>query len=261
MAQVVDKTPIPLRWIIPCLFLVSLWAPRAVEATEYRLRVVSLAESAFTHFVRSAPGDTAAAPELERLVRLLDNGGLPPGVILFDRSPQAAPSEQARAFDAVSVQARSDPRAQWTELVWEGEPGQRSLFRLNFLGRQSQELCRLAVKGAGPLRYLEPLISGFNGKPSMAVGMPLDLIRFWEGRSGLWSRWVGPHVDLGDGIAVVRGLNSSPVFPDQAFIVVEQGPTSAVFTAILAWRNRGASSSSDLEGDGTGPAAPAGGAQ
>lgn len=261
MAQVVDKTPIPVRWIISCLFLVSLCAPGAADATEYRLRVVSLAESAFTHFVRSAPGERDAGPEFERLVALLDEGRLPPGVILFDRSLQAAPSEQARAFDAVPVQARSDPRAQWSELVWDGEPWQRRLFLLNFLGRQQQELRRVALKGRGPLRHLEPLIPGLNGKPSMAVGMPLDLIRFWEGRSGLWRRWVGPHVDLGDGVAVVRGLNSSPVFPDQAFIIIEQGPTSAVFTAILAWGNRGATSSSDLEGDGTGPAAPAGGAQ
>src|SRR5258705_8795980 len=71
----------------------------SAEAIEYKLRVVSMPDTAYTSFL--LPGeykDGAAGPGLDRLEATLDRGEFPPGPVLFDRRVQPVRDSLARAY-------------------------------------------------------------------------------------------------------------------------------------------------------------------
>lgn len=250
------------RRVAPVLALALLGSASAAGAVEYRLRVASVLEPAFTHFIRTAPGDQRDAPELAALIASLDEGRLSDAVILGDRDPVAATADETPAFEAVRVEPRVVSGGPgWTELVWEGRPGQRAVFRLVLVGRQAPELKRIALQGRGPIRHLEADPIGVRSRPSKAIGVPLGVIESAASRRDVWRRWIGPRLDTAEGVAVVRGLSDSTTFPDQAFITVTQGDAPVRFTVILSWGPRGTSSSGDAQAAGVAPPGDAAAAQ
>ena len=245
------------RRVAPVLALTLLGFASTAGAVEYRLRVASVLEPAFVHFARTAPGDHREAAELGALMAALDTGRLAEAVVLGDREPVAATADEARAFEAVRPEVRlagGPGAARWTELVWQGQPGERSVFRLFFVGRQAPELKRIALQGHGPIRHLEADPVGARSRPSKAIGVPLGVIESGATRGDVWRRWIGPRLDTAEGVAVVRGLSDSATFPDQAFITVVHGAAPGRYTVVLSWGGRGGSSVGDPQGGGVGPA-------
>ncbi len=76
----------------------------AAGAVEYRLRVVSIPDTAYASFL--LPGessDGASGPGLDRLEAALDRGEFPKGPVLFDRRVQPVRESLARAYGGARV--------------------------------------------------------------------------------------------------------------------------------------------------------------
>ncbi len=106
-------------------------------------------------------------------------------------------------------------------------------------GRHLREVYHVAVQGAGPeaaLRYSVPYRAAISGQPQTVLAYSLFFLRFYEGRSDLWRRYLSKSVDLGQGIAVVVGVNDNATFADWVYIVVQQPPVPTTFKVVLGWR-------------------------
>ena len=102
-------------------------APGA-DAVEYRLRVVSIPESAYASFLeRGESADGASGPGLDRLEAALDRGEFPKGPVLFDRRVQPVRESVSRAYGGARVLPDvtwgGEGAIVWDELVWQGTPG------------------------------------------------------------------------------------------------------------------------------------------
>jgi hypothetical protein len=211
-------------------------------AVEYRLQVVSLHDSALLSFLR--PGevrDGAAGPGLDGLGAALDQGRVPPGAALWDRRVQPVGERVARAWGGVPVESALVPGGDgrsWDEVRWEGKAGEQTVWLVAPAGRHPQELYRTALKGAGPMRYHEPYGPAWGARPLVASRYALSFLWFHEERGTIWDRQLARSVDLGEGIAVVVGLNDNTSFPDSAYLVVRHGAEPTTFKAVLGWRQR-----------------------
>ncbi|MGH7349007.1 MAG: hypothetical protein ACREI6_03245 [Candidatus Rokuibacteriota bacterium] len=222
-------------------------------AVEYRLEVASLYREAFAHYfdgpIASGPGERA----MSRLEKDLDEGRTERSVVLSDRTLRYGWEAVARSFEATKVIAEVKPLEsprRWDEVVWEGKPGERSVWVIAPSSRHFQEVYHVAVKGAEPgagLHYYVPDRVALRGRPQTVVGYPLSLLRFYEGRSDLWHRYLSKSLDLGKGIAVVVGVGDNPTFPDWTYIVVEQPPSPTTFKVVLGWQRREAPEAPSLE--------------
>ena len=140
----------------------------------------------------------------------------------------------------------------WEEARWEGKPGERSLWVISASNTRYQQLTRLALKGADPLRQVQPQLGPLNGKRLLAVTMPLNYLWAQEELGVLWERWLSKNLDLTHGLTAVVGLNHNPLFPDVVYLIVEQGPQPTTYSAVLAWRRRSHSDRGNAESAGGG---------
>lgn len=231
-----------MRMAVPFITL-ALMAGSALPAAavEYRLQVVSLYEESFAHFLD--PGsvrDGSSSPGLDRLETTMDRAELPKGALVYDRPLHAAGEATAQAFGAVRIRGEvrpaGDGREQWTEVRWEGKPGERSVWIVGGVSPHFQEVRHLALKGNGSLRYFIP--HGANARGAEALRLPLMWVQFWEARGGFWERHLSRLVNLGSGIAAVVGENDNPLFADFVYILVNHAAQPATYKAVLGWRRR-----------------------
>ncbi|HYB71501.1 MAG TPA: hypothetical protein VEH80_12545 [Candidatus Bathyarchaeia archaeon] len=220
--------------------LLSL-VPLSAGAVEYRLNVASLWDSALPAYLSTAElYDGASGPGLARLEENLDQGEVPPGVMLSDRPLRWASESVAHAYGTVRVLAEirhaGEGALRWDEVRWEGKPGERSVWVIAPGGRaRAHSLYRAALKGDGPMRQFMAYIP-VNGNRSPAVKYGLSFLWFYEERGGLWERYLSRSLDLHDGLGAVVGENSNRTFPDQVYLVVQQGAQPTTYKAVLVWR-------------------------
>jgi hypothetical protein len=236
------------------LVLLAAWlaAPRPAAAVEYRLRVVSVHQEAFSALLEPHElADGAAGPGLERLEASLDGRQFPMGAILWDRAPQPVAADAARAYGAVAVRAdasQTEGRPVWHEVRWDGRPGDLTVWRVAPSGLRIGELERVALRGRGPLRQYLPLLARHDHRRP-ALSVPLLYLWAQEDRGRVWSGYLSRVADLAPGIAAVVGVNANRSFPDQVYLLVRHDAEPTTYKAILSWRPRDGYLS-DLEAPG-----------
>lgn len=223
------------------LLLAILAAPSVVGATEYRLRVANLDDTAYFHFAERNGHDSETPFVLRGLGPALEQGGLPSGVFVPRRAILPAAGGTLRSFAAVEARPLSpSPSAgQWQEVRWEGKPGERAVWVVRGEGVIRQAVVGVGLRAAGgDLRHYIPFTPGPGAWKVRAVRVGLEFVEFWDGRDGLWPRYLGPKLELAPGIAVVVGENPNAEYPDAVFLVVEQPPAPTTYDAVIAWRHR-----------------------
>jgi hypothetical protein len=223
-------------------------------AEEYRLQVANLHRDSFSHFFDGPIGTGAGELAMPRLERALDSGDIGPGALLTDRALRYGWEELARSFGAVKVRGFVTPgegRRRWDEAVWEGAPGERSVWVIGVSSAQYQGVYHTALKGkadAAALRYYVPYKVATRPAPEVVVAYPLTLLRFHIDRDNLWIRYLSQSVSLREGIALVVGINDDPGFADWVFILVEHPAKPATFKAVVGWDRRRAGDRPNLGG-------------
>lgn len=224
----------------------AIWlgAPPA-QAVECRLEVASLFESGFASFLKSPNelNDGASGPGLDALEASLDRGAVPRGPLLWDRHVQPLKESVARAYGGVRVRAEVAPggedKSVWDEVRWDGKPGERTVWLVAPEGRRRpQELYRVALKGAGPIRHFTPYTLTSGDAKVRAVKYGLSFLWFHEERGDAWNAYLSRTLDLADGIGAVVGENFNKTFPDQVYLIVDQPAQPTTFKAVLVWRDR-----------------------
>ncbi|HSE05790.1 MAG TPA: hypothetical protein VLK35_16700 [Methylomirabilota bacterium] len=245
------------RLLTAGLLVVGLAAPAAAE--EYRLQVANLHRDSFMHYFEGPLGTGSGELVMERLRRALDEGRVPSGALLGDRTLRYGWEALAGSFGAVKVIAEIKPaesRRQWDEVVWKGSPGFRSVWVIAPTTTRTQEVIHVALQGLplnggseAALRYYVPYRVTSSPSPQTVVTYPLGFLRFYEDRGPvLWDRHLSRSVGLGQGIAMVIGENSNPSFADWVYIVVQHPPRPATFKAVVGWERRRGADRSNLEG-------------
>src|SRR5258707_6857090 len=231
------------RGLLIAGLLASFIAPTSAHAVEYRLEVANLGETPLYPCAKPAElRDGASGRGLERLEASLDQGAMPHAVFLRDRTLRWSSEWVAHAPGAVRVLAEikaAGDGQRWDEVRWEGKPGERSVWMVLPGGRGlPQQLYRVVLKGDGPARQFMPYVP-VNGSRSAAVKYPLAFLWFYEERGLIWDRYVSQSLDLGGGLGAVVGGNSNQTFPDQAYLIVQQGAQPTTYKAVLLWRDPG----------------------
>ena len=244
------------RLLAGLIFLLAFAAPAG--AVEYRLQVANLHRDSFNHYIDGPIGTGSGELVMERLGRDLDRGAVPDGAMLSDRTFRYGWEAVATSFQAIKVIAEIRPGEgpnRWDEVVWQGNPGERSVWVIGPTTTRFQEVVRLALQGTplgsepAVLRYYLPYRVTGSPAPQTAVTYPLDLLRFYEGRGPvLWDRYLSRSTGLGQGIAAVVGENSNPIFADWVYLVIQNPPAPTTFRAVVAWERRRGADRSNLEG-------------
>jgi hypothetical protein len=238
--------------------LLLLAFARPAGAVEYRLQVANLYHDAVMHYFDGPLGTGSGELIMERLGRALDSDTIPSGALLSDRTFRYGWEAVAASFRAVKVIAEIRPAEgfrRWDEVVWQGNPGERSVWVIAPTTTRTQEVIHIALQGVpltsgttAALRYYVPYRVTGSPVPQTAVTYPLDFIRFYESRGpALWDRYLSRSVALGQGIATVAGENSNPSFADWVYIVVEHPPRPTTFKAVVGWDRRRSADRSNLE--------------
>ena len=242
-----------VRFIVVLLGCLALCSPVA-NAEEYRLRVANLYRTSFAHFIdgpiRTGSGELAM-PGLERS---LDSGEIQPGALLTDRTFRYGWDELLNGFGAVKVRASISPGEgprRWDEAVWEGKPGEKSVWVIASSATNHQEVYQVALNGQTEgLAILRAVQGDGNPRPEPVVGYPLVFLRFHTDRGDLWNRYLSRSVALAEGLAAVIGINDNPSFADWVYLVVEHPPKPTTFKAVIGWERRRSSDRSNFEGVG-----------
>ncbi len=230
------------RGLVIAALLITLATTTPASAVEYRLEVASLWESALYAYAKTAElYDGASGAGLDQLMVSLDEGSVPSGVMLGDRTLRWAGESVARAYGTVKVLAEIKPggvaQPRWDDVRWEGQPGERSVWVVSPSGRsRAQSLYRMVLQGDGPARQFLPYVPT-GGYKSATVKYSLPFLWFHEERGGLWERYLSGTLDLHEGLGAVVGENSNPTFPDQVYLIVQQGARPATYRAVLFWRD------------------------
>lgn len=224
------------------LALLVLALPLPAAAVEYRLRVANLHEDAFYALLGTTGTRREGPVQNSRLITALDTGEVPAGVLLYDRPLEAAGERVARAFGAVRVRPAvpqdGDENLRWSEVRWDGKPGEQSVWLISASRTRHTEAWDVALKGSGPLVRAIPRLKAPSQAPTKALGMWLGSIQAREGDAALWNQYLSTALDLSDGVAVVVGVNSSSGFADQVYIVVKHAPSLTTYNVVLSWRER-----------------------
>lgn len=241
------------RALILSAFL-ALCGASPAAAVEYRLQVANLHEEGFTHFFDGPLGTGSGELVMNRLEKALDSADVGSGARLSDRVPTRFRARAAESWGAVRVRGEINPAdgpRQWDEIVWDGKPGERSVWVIATTTTHVQEVKHVALKGWTPgsaLRYYIPYNVTVNPAPESVIAIPLNFLRFYEDRPGLWDRYLRKSVALGEGIAIVVGVNDSPTFADWVYLVVQHPPQPAGFKVVLGWARRISADKSSKEG-------------
>ncbi len=228
-------------------------------AAEYRLQVTSMYRESFVHYLEGPIGTGSGELVMERLGRALDTAKVPEGALLFDRSLRYGWEALAGSFRAVKVIAEVKPAEgsrRWDEVVWQGNPGERSVWVIAPTTIRTQEAVHVALQGvpvgsgeSPALRYYVPYRVTGSPIPQTVVTYPLPLLRFYEDRGPtLWDRYLSRSTGLGQGIAAIVGENSNPSFADWVYVVIQHPPQPTTFKAVVGWERRRGSDRSNIEG-------------
>ena len=228
-------------------------------AAEYRLQVTSMYRESFVHYLEGPIGTGSGELVMERLGRALDSAKVPEGALLFDRSLRYGWEALAGSFRAVKVIAEVKPAEgfrRWDEVVWQGNPGERSVWVIAPTTIRTQEAVHVALQGVPvgsgeppALRYYVPYRVTGSPSPQTVVTYPLPLLRFYEDRGPtLWDRYLSRSTGLGQGIAAIVGENSNPSFADWVYVVIQHPPQPTTFKAVVGWERRRGSDRSNIEG-------------
>lgn len=238
--------------------LLVLGAVAPAGAAEYRLQVASLYRDSFVHYFDGPLGTGSGELAMDRLGRDLDADRVPSGALLGDRPFRYGWDAVAASFRAVKVIADVKPAEgsrRWDEVVWQGNPGERSVWVIAPTTTRTQEVVHIALQGTAPgtepaaLRYYLPYRVAGSPSPQVALTYPLDFVRFYEGRGpALWDRYLTQSTGLGQGIAVVVGENSNPTFADWVYLIIQHPPEATSFKAVLGWERRRGADRSNLDG-------------
>jgi hypothetical protein len=225
---------------------VIAWLALASEAgaVEYKLRVVSIPDTAYTSFLlRGEYSDGASGPGLDRLEAALDQGKFPKGPVLFDRRVTPVRESVARAYGGVRVLPEvkwgGAEAIVWDEMVWQGNPGERSVWLispsiLNYFG----EVYNVALRGSGPLRNHQPFAVPMDRSRVAALSIPLNFLWVQEERGTAWDRYISRSLDLGSGIGAVIGVNFNPQFADLVYLITQHAEQPTTYEAVVVWRQR-----------------------
>jgi hypothetical protein len=247
------------RLALSVMLVLGLSGPAA--AVEYRLQVASMYRESFAHYFDGPLGAGSGELVMDRLGRALDGDQVPSGALLGDRAVRYGWDAVAASFRAVKVIAEVRPAEgshRWDEVVWQGNPGERSVWVIAPSTTHTQEVVHLALQGVPlgrgeppALRYYVPYRVHGSPSPQTAVTYQLDFLRFYEGRGPvLWDRYLSRSIGLGQGIAAVVGESSNPTFADWVYLVVQHPPQPTTFKAVVGWERRRSSDRSNLEGVG-----------
>ena len=226
--------------VLALAVLVAVAAPAA--AVEYRLKVASMHETVFASYAGKSedlvPG--ATGPGLDRLDTQLDAGEIGKGGLLFDRHLLPAPERLSQLLSSArflgQVQKGGEGNVLWDEVRWEGQPRGQSLWVVRPVGRRPQELVRVALKGAGPLRVYQPAGITASGERVVAVRLPLGTLIAEQEKREFWAGHIGPALDGSGGLAAVVGVNEDRTKPDVVLLLVSHDPVATAYKAILVWR-------------------------
>lgn len=223
--------------------LAVLLAGAPAQAVEYRLLVANIYDPALTSFVGvSELYDGASGPGLDKMEQALDTGAIGRGAVIVQRPLQSVPTSIARAWGGVAIAADilrgGIDTPSWDEVRWQGKPGERSIWIVKSSGsRRPQEIVRVTLKGAGPMRLFQPYTVTNENKVGV-LQLPVPLMAFHESHGNVWDKFVAKNLDLRQGIGAVVGLNNNAHFPDLAYLIVDQGDAPAAFKAVITWRDR-----------------------
>jgi hypothetical protein len=223
--------------------LALLLAGVPAQAVEYRLLVANIYDPALTSFVSTSElYNGASGPGLDKMEQALDTGAIDRGAIIVQRPLQSVPTSIAGAWGGVAVAAGilrgGIDTPSWDEVRWQGKPGERSIWIIRSSGsRRPQEIVRVILKGAGPMRLFQPY-TVTNGNKVAALQLPVPLIAFHESHGNVWDKFVAKNLDLRQGIGAVVGLTNNAHFPDLAYLIVDQGDAPTAFKAVITWRDR-----------------------
>ena len=142
---------------------------------------------------------------MERLGRDLDADRIPSGALLTDRTFRYGWEALAGSFRAVKVIAEIKPAEgarRWDEVVWLGNPGERSVWVIAPTTTRTQEVLHVALQGAPvaagespALRYYLPYRVTGSPVPQTA-DLPLDFLRLRGmdtlGPLSVPIHWLGP---------------------------------------------------------------------
>jgi hypothetical protein len=213
-------------------------------AVEYRLRVVSIPDTAYTSLLqRGELGDGASGPGLDRLEAVLDRGAFPKGPVLFDRRVQPVRESLGRAYGGARVVPEviwgGADGVVWDEMIWEGKPGEHSVWVISpSIVNYFQEVYNVALRGSGPLRNYQPFALPMDGSRVTALSMPLNFLWVQEERGTAWEKYISRGLDLSQGIGLVIGANFNWQFPDVAYIIARHAEQPTTYKAVVVWRQR-----------------------
>jgi hypothetical protein len=214
------------------------------SAEEYRLQVANLYRDSFAHFIAGPIRTGSGELPMPGLERALDSGDISPGALLTDRVVRYGWDEMLRGFGAVKPRASISPgqdRRRWDEAVWEGKPGERTVFVISASATNHQEVYQVALNGkadGSTLRYYLPYRVTGNPQPSPVVAYSLIFLRFHGDRDDLWTRYLSRSVSLADGLAAVIGINENPTFADWVYFIVEHPARPTTFKAVIGLERR-----------------------
>jgi hypothetical protein len=244
------------RGFLVLVLLLAIAGP--AQAIEYQLQVANLYADSFVHYfdgpLRTGSGELV----MDRLGRALDAHKIPAGALLSDRTFRYGWEAVTGSFSGVKVIAEIKPAEgsrRWDEVIWQGNPGERSVWVVAPTTTRTQEVIHVAVQGvplasgeSSALRYYLPYRVTGSPTPQTVVTYPLDFLRFHEGRGPtLWDRYLSRSTALGQGIAAVVGENSNPSFADWVYIVVEHPPRPTTFRAVVGWDRRRSADRPNIE--------------
>ena len=211
------------------------------QAVEYRLFVASIYDTSFTSFVNvSELTYGASGPGLQRLETAISNGEIGWGDMPAGRPLTSVPGSIARAWSGAGVRADilrgGVDVGRWDEARWEGKPGERSIWLIRATGSyKPQSVQRMTLESDGiPVRqYLPYAYTGQSRLPVIQVPQPL--IAFSEDRGNVWSKWIAPGLDLGQGVGAVVAFSPNALDSDLVYLVVQQGDRPTSFRAVISW--------------------------
>ena len=212
-----------------CLATILLLCWQGIpEAATYQLRVASVPERVFMHFVK---GQT-----LPRIEAYLDTRRSK-FVLFRDRQPQvlelAAPRRPAPFSVNVAAPKRNDP---WGATTWNGEAGQLAVFRIRGIQSDHQKLRRVAVQTDGvltrfPVRSIPASQSQRMQVPAVAAGYLTHALEI-----GTFTAWVERRAVSYNGLSVIVGRHHDAQESDTVYLVVRMPENGRAYKVILGWK-------------------------
>ena len=215
-----------LGWIAALLFSF----PEMPGAATFELQVASVPDHVFMYFVEGRV--------LPRIESFLDDKQRSKFVLFRDRQPQPIEFMKSDQFEPFSVDAllprRSDP---WGAAVWDGEPGQLALFRVQGWQSNYQKLKRVAVQTGGTLTRIPVRRIPSSGQALLQVPATAASYVIHALESGTFVDWAKRRAASFDGLSVIVGRHPDPQRSDTVYLLVRMRQGGQGHKVVLGWEN------------------------